>query len=295
MLHLLDQVLARLLDTGWTSAPTPAKPSFHFAVPDDTWKTRATATNGTRLNLYLYDVRENCEMRRSSWDQVELPGRTVALSRPPTYYDCHYLVSAWSSIVESDQASPIPDEHEVLSEALRVLVGNPDVNPTALGIAGGGPVFQGAHVYLKVALPDRSFEFNEFWSTMKVPWRLAIVLVMTAPLDLLRDAAPSPLVTTFVQRYGLIGSGTFEERIQIGGWVLRALNDSPIPGARVQRLSTAGQLLDEAQTDAQGRYSLGDLAQGIHRLRALAPGLNALTRNLDVPTAPPSDHIFRLS
>src|ERR1041384_5077821 len=100
---------------------------------------------------------------------------------PPAYLDCHYLISAWSATKEGDSppTSPIPDEHRVLGEALRVLMRNPDVTPATLSIAGGGPVLQQAQIYVTVAAPEKARELNDFWSTMKLPWRLAILLVAT--------------------------------------------------------------------------------------------------------------------
>src|SRR5262245_26754177 len=154
MLHLLDKVVEKVLDTGWTPTPPPAKPGFYFAIPDEDWRTRVTTGADERLNIYLYEVRENRDFRRPDWDVLELPDRTAVLSHPPVYFDCHYLISAWSPVEESEAASPVPDEHRLLAEALRVLLRNPDVNPAALGVAGGGPVFQEAHVYLSIAAPE---------------------------------------------------------------------------------------------------------------------------------------------
>src|SRR6185369_1073236 len=99
-------------------------------------------------------VRENRDFRRASWDNVPVTTNTVALSQPPVYLDCHYLISAWSATDDTDATSPVPDEHQVLSEAMRVLLRNADVVPAALAVPGGGQVFQNAHVYLSVALPE---------------------------------------------------------------------------------------------------------------------------------------------
>jgi hypothetical protein len=288
MLNLLDDLILKVLDTGWTSPL--AKPSFFFTVPDSDWKTKVKTRTGLQLNIYLYEVRENREFRRAAWDKAELADHSVVLSQPPVYLDCHYLISAWSATEDSDMASPILDEHQVLSEAMRVLLRNPDVVPGALGVSGGGPVFQEAHVYLNVAPPEPPRVLNDFWSTMKLPWRPAVMLIVTAPLDLLKDSPPSPVVTTLIQRYAQIGSAVIEEWIEIGGLVLRAAGQSPIEGATVQRLDNN----DTATTDAQGRYVFTGIPRGIHKFRASALGMTAIERNIDIPAAPPSDHIFQL-
>jgi len=291
MLNLVDNLILKLLDTGWTTTPPPAKPSFFFTVPDGDWQTRVKARTGLQLNIYLYEVKENRNFLRASWDNVTLPDGTVVLSQPPVYLDCHYLISAWSATEDSDMASPVLDEHQVLSETFRVLLRNPDVVPAAVGVPGGGVVFQNAHVYLGVAAPEPPRVLNDFWSTMKLPWRPAVMLVVTAPLDLLVDSPPSPVVTTLIQRFAQIGSATIEELIDIGGLVLKAADDSPIPGALVERLDSK----DTATTDAQGRFVFTGIGRAVHKFRASAAGMTPIERNIDVPADPPATHIFKLS
>lgn len=289
MLNLVDDLIQRILDLGWV--PQSAKPGFYFTIPDEHWLTKVKQGGGLRLNIYLYEVRENRDFRRAAWDNVELADHTVALSQPPAYIDCHYLISAWSKAEDSELASPILEEHKALSEAMRILLRNPDVVPSALGVPGGGRVFQNAHVYLNVASPEPPRVLNDFWSTMKLPWRPAVMLSVTAPLDVLKDSEPSPVVTTLIQRYAVIGSTDVEEWIEIGGLVLKAADKSPIAGASVVRLDSN----DKATTDAQGRYVFTGIRRGGHTFRASAPGMSAVQRKIEIPADPPITHIFELA
>jgi hypothetical protein len=296
MFNFLDQTIRQVLDTGWTTTPPPAKPGFFFTPPDEDWQTKVEQGANERLNIYLYEVKENRELRQAEWDTVVLSDQTAILSRPPAYVDCHYLITAWSPAEDSEATTPILDEHRLLGEAMRVLIRNPEVVPGDIGIVGGGDVFQEARVCLTVAPPEGPRILNDFWSTMKLPWRPGILLTATAPLDLLQDTQPVPLLTTFIQRYGLGDPiGTVDEFIQIGGWVLRAADDTPIAGATVRRLDSGGAVLAEVTTDADGRFSFGGLRRGIVRLQASATGLTSITRDLDLPTAAPSEHVFSLS
>lgn len=295
MLNLVDDLILRVLDQGWPATPPPAKPGFFFTIPDEDWLRRVRSGVGLRLNIYLYEISENRNFRRAAWDNVPLASGEVSLSQPPAYIDCHYLISAWSQVEDSEMASPVLDEHQSLAEAMRILVRNPDVVPGALGLAGGGPVFQEAHVYLTVAPPEPSRVLNDFWSTMKLPWRPAIMLVVTAPLDVLKDSDPSPVLTTLLWRFVPIGSPATEpateEEIMIGGLVLNAADQSPIPGATVTRLDTN----EAATTDARGRYVFAGLQRGVHTFRASATGLTTVVFRIDIPTDPPAKHVIQLS
>jgi hypothetical protein len=287
-LNLLDQVIETVIDTGW--AGPGSKPDVSFEIPDDTFRTNLT---GLTLNIYLAEIRENKDHRRPHWDTIQLADRTYAQSQPPGYFDCHYLISAWSTTSPSPLASAAADEHAALGGALFVLLRNPEVIPAALGVSGGGPVFQQGQMFLTVAAPETPRVVNDFWSAMKLPWRPAISLIATAPLDPALDAPPSPPMITFVQRYAAIDAtaDTFEELIQIGGWVLLLAGDVPVVGATVLRIATAEQVL----TDSQGRFSFAGLIPGIHRFRVSAPSLTTIERDLDLPNGPPDSHLFRMS
>lgn len=287
MLNLLDEVLRAVLSAD-LGVP-PAGPTLSFDVPNEDFAGRVS---GRTLNVYLAEVRENREHRRSQYDTIHLPDRSVISSQPPAYFDCHYLISAWSGMQQSEIATPVAEEHALLGAALRVFVRNPDVVPGALGV-GGGPVFQDAHVYLGVAAPDAPRVVNDFWSTMKQAWRPTISLIATAPLDPLLDSPPGPVVVTFVQRVGVLGGAAnhFEELVHIGGWVLELASERPIQGATVERISNG----EVALTDAQGRFSFSGLRPGVHRFRASAPGMTSMERNLDVPGGDPLSHVFRLA
>jgi hypothetical protein len=290
VLNHVDSLIRKVLDTGWTAAPPPAKPDFFFTVPDEGWRAKVRNASRIRLNIYLYEVRENRDFRRSAPDLIPLPNRTVVASQPPAYFDCHYLLSAWSPSEDSELFDPVQDEHEVLSEAMRVMLRNPDVVPAAVNISDG-VVFTNAHVYFTVAPPEPPRVLNDFWSTMKLPWRPAVMLVATAPLDLRQDTAPSPIVTTFMQRYSLDAGVTAEELAAIGGFVVKASDNAPIVDGSVIRLATGEACL----TDAQGRYTFVGLSRGKHKFRAQAPGMQAIDRDIDVPVDPPDTHVFKLT
>jgi hypothetical protein len=289
MLNHLDNLLQRLLDAKWAAPP---KPGFAFTAPTDEWRARVKAGAGERLSIYLYELRENAGARRAEWDSLPQPDGSTIFARPPASIDCHYIISAWSAAEDSEALTPMLDEHRVLAEALRILLANPEVVPAERGMAVGGPVFLNSQVTLTVAAPEPARVLNDFWTTMKQPWRPAIQLVATAPLDLLVAEPPAPAVLTLVQRYLLVGGGgVAEERISAGGYVLRAADDSPLARASVRHLVSGVETL----TDARGRFLFDGLARGSHALRVTALGFAPREQSLDLPDGPPTQHFFRLA
>jgi hypothetical protein len=291
MFQLVDEVVRAVLDAGWP--PNPPAPVISFETPDDNFTTFVNNQATPVINCFLYDTRENRDMRRAEWDTVALAPGVTTLSQPPAYLNCHYIVTAWAQGGNDPAAGGVATEHRYLGEAVRILMRNPDVVPLDLGLPTGGAVFTEGHMYLTAVGPESTSQLGEFWTSMKRAWRASAHLVVTAPLDLLFDAPPEPTVVTLIQRYAVIEApaGSVEERIIIGGWVLRAADNSPIPHASVERVGTGVG----TQTDEAGRYRLTNLVRGVHRLRASAPGMTAIERNVDVPAGPLADQIFTLS
>jgi uncharacterized protein DUF4255/carboxypeptidase family protein len=290
MLRTLDDTLEALLKQTWRKPPD--LPEVLFDAPDgDPWKARVGQGNTVKLDVYLIDVRENPTFRRPEWDEIPLPDRTIVRSRPPAYVDAHYLVSAWSP-AQNDAAKI---EHAVLGGALRVFLQNPDVRPALLGIGGAGPVFDESDVYLTAAPSETSHTLSEFWTSMKQPWRPAVQLVATAPLDLLQDAPPDFPVVTLVRRLARFTppddkGPLLDESIAIGGWVVRAADGTPIEDAEVTRVATGSR----TKTNDKGQFLFNRIPAGRHRLRAVAKGFPPKDQWLDVPNGQLNDHVFRL-
>ncbi len=86
-----------------------------FDQPKREWSGRL---NKPTLNIYLYDLRENVELRGSEQPMREtLDDGTISLRRNPNRIDLLYLVTAW--------AKETQDEHRLLSAALNALFREP--------------------------------------------------------------------------------------------------------------------------------------------------------------------------
>jgi len=113
MLHDLDKTLEMLLKRE-LPPEISSRVGVSFVTPDDQFPP-ATVTLPV-INLFLYDVQENHDLRDFESSQTRQKDGSVTRRPPPARIDCHYLVTACSSA-----QSPEEDEHRILGEALKVF------------------------------------------------------------------------------------------------------------------------------------------------------------------------------
>jgi len=114
----LDATLQALLSRELPNLVTPV--TLTFAAPDDEFPPSSVALPA--IDLFLYDVRENRELRSAEWSTERVADGTVRRHRAPTRVDCSYLITAWSGAGATD---PAHDEHHLLSEVILALLRHP--------------------------------------------------------------------------------------------------------------------------------------------------------------------------
>jgi Pvc16 N-terminal domain len=139
-----------------------------FEAPDREWA--ATVTQPT-LNLFLYDLRENQQRRRAQWERGEAGGRRTE-TRPPLWLDASYTLTAWSRAVQ--------DEHRLLSQALTVLYGHPELPADVLPAALAGLPERFGPLCARVGDPELDAT-ADFWMAVGGPYRLSFHYIVTVP------------------------------------------------------------------------------------------------------------------
>lgn len=114
MLNDLDQSLKTLLEQE-LPPDLVEQVTISFESPD----TQA-GQDANAINLFLYDVRENWELRSNEW-QVERNNTGVTQTPPPARVDCSYLITAWSKIPDGQQGKA-DQEHLFLGAVMKVLL-----------------------------------------------------------------------------------------------------------------------------------------------------------------------------
>lgn len=217
------------------------------------------------INLFLYNIHENTELRQNNYQSVRGNGR--AEWRPaPRRFNLRYMVSALSSEIE--------DEAQLCWRVLATLVRYPQIpvellpeEVRALDIP----------LVTKLGEDDESQHLLSLWNALGVRPRPALAYTVTVPVEL-ASMSEAPLVLTRTVRYTRLSPGeqAVETGIQVGG-VVRNQSGETLAGVSV---AIAGRA-SESITDVEGRFVLRNMpanqatlhitpATGVSRLLTLA-------------------------
>jgi hypothetical protein len=157
MIDDLDRTLEELLkrDLPQTLVEQVA---ISFDTPDDQFP--PTSVTLPAIDIFLYDVRENLELRSNEWIVARNGDGATTKQRPPVRVDCSYLVTAWAS---ESSTTPAPDEHHLLGEVMKVLLRHSTL-PAA--ILQGGLLGQQPPLPAAVLQPGRLQSLGEFWQAL---------------------------------------------------------------------------------------------------------------------------------
>ncbi len=154
-------------------------------------KKPVTKTNWAIINLFLYDVQENLELRTSKWLVERQSNGKATKKRPPARVDCSYLITAWYQ-----DEYDIKTEHQLLGEVMKVLLRNRQLPETFISND-----LEGQEIPLRLISlrPSNIQSPGEFWQAMggKDGTRPKVVLHCTVTISVPLDEA--------VEEIGLAG------------------------------------------------------------------------------------------
>jgi hypothetical protein len=146
-----------------------------FAAPDDQFPPKGVTLPA--LDLFLYDVRENLELRSSEFYIERNPDGTATKTWAPARVDFSYLITAWPSESVRD---PAEDEHRLLGEVMRVLLRHRTLPRTALH---GLLVSQDLPPPVSSLQPGRLQSVGEFWQALGGKPKAALNYTVTLAVD----------------------------------------------------------------------------------------------------------------
>lgn len=121
---------------------------------------------GRRINLFLYQVRENPSFKNMDWQLKS--GSDSVLVPPPLSLDLFYLMTAYA---QNDAQTGNSTAHEILGEAMRVFFEFPAIPKTYL--ADG---LQDAREHIQIIQNTLDMEeLARVWGTFTQPFRLSVL------------------------------------------------------------------------------------------------------------------------
>lgn len=181
MFHDLDASLAALVRA---ELALPGV-DISFDGPDDQFP--PSQVHLPALSFFLYDIREDVELRAADWDFDQDASGAYIRRRPPKRVACSYLITAWPS----DHAPyPAQDEHRLLGEVLKVLLRHPTIPDEYLApeLAGQPPI------PTRIIAENRLQSLGEFWQAMGGKPKAALHFGVTLSFDVFAPSEPTPAV-----------------------------------------------------------------------------------------------------
>jgi hypothetical protein len=140
-----------------------------FDTPDREWSSRLSRPT---VNCFLYDLRENHDLRQTGWDVTRENGSYVR-KKEPIRIDATYQVSVWAQAAE--------DEHQLLWHVLATLARHPSIPEDSWeGVVRDQPLA----IQTRVAQPNEGpRNMAELWQAIDNRVRPTITYTLTVALD----------------------------------------------------------------------------------------------------------------
>lgn len=169
MIHDLDKTIETLLYEHGKLNKNEVDVSFD--QPTGEW---SASLSRPTISCWLYDLRENRELRNRDWEVMKSRDNNRAKMRlAPLRFDLTYLITAWTRKVE--------DEHRLLWRALGALSRFQSLDPEQ---TEGALKDQPYKMPVQVAqMTESSMTFSDIWSVLENQMRVGFNFCITVALD----------------------------------------------------------------------------------------------------------------
>src|SRR5579863_6383565 len=120
MINTLDNILADLIQSRVTALAGLMQVGFE--PPNQDWRNAVLAAGEERLNVYLFDLRENLKLRSNERTRAQAANGWYTETPDPPRLNCMYLLTAWSPAAVQAGVDPTRDEHQLLYAVAEVLL-----------------------------------------------------------------------------------------------------------------------------------------------------------------------------
>jgi hypothetical protein len=236
-----------------------------FEIPNRAW---SQGISKPTINCYLFDIRENHQLRHTGVTMERQNGTGAARRRQPMVVALTYLITAWTRAVE--------DEHRLLFHALSTLM--------RFGVLPEQHL-QGAlrehelPIHTQIVQPDGVLKSpGEFWTALENHLKPALNYSVNLCLDYARVAVGPPVLSTGITLHTT--GGELAGRLLHFGGTVRDRSAAPIGGAEVWVDGHRGPTF----TDLDGHYRLQVPVPGRYTV-VVRVGAMTERREVDLPAA----------
>jgi hypothetical protein len=284
MIDDLSRTLQAILDDPGLAGAFPelSAAQISFDRPTDPYN-----PSQTTLNLYLYDIRENVELRNSE-PLISRNHGEATLLPGPLRVACSYLLTAWP-VGGTDLAL---QEQKLLGQALLVLSRYTLIPAKFLK---GSLIGQDPALPLMTSQIEGLKDPSDFWTALGNKLRTAISLTVTISMQPF-IAETALMVSTSEIRLGLMDAtgtkitpATLQDSFSIGGQVTNK-TDAPLANATVQLIEAKLT----ATTDTDGQYSFPPVPAGSYTLRVKS-GNVVKNANITIPATASHQYDVKLN
>lgn len=270
MIDDLDEVLRQLL-----IREIPIKNNevdIAFDQPKREWAARLSRPT---INLFLYDMNENKQLRQQGWETEKTTNGKATQRRKPIRVDLYYLITVWAAEPE--------DEHRLLTRALLALMRQRSI-PTDL--LPESLQDQPVPIPMVVAQRETLSSAVDLWSVLDNELKPGFTSLFTVSLDPYTPIT-APIVRTREIRPGqrdllavrpqLDAEATRRDSWSVGGALHSA---QPLQNVRLRLVerNVNVPLLPE------DRFVIGNLRAGDYTLEIAAEGRAPVRRKITVPS-----------
>jgi hypothetical protein len=263
MIPELDEAIKQLLIQ--KGKLDPGEIEISFETPDRQW---SASISKPRINLYLYDIRENHNLRGTEWMVNRDGNGNTSRKKNPSRIDLSYLVTVW--------ANDVADEHRLLWHVLLTLFRYPEIPREVLP---DQLKQQELPLRTTTAQPDGLFNKPaDFWSALDNEIKPSINYIVTMSLDIEMEFTAS-MVRTKQVKFSPPGAES-EQWLQIVGLIHESGKPAlGVAGARIVSRETGMSV----ESDSEGRYSFPRINAGKHTLQVTAKGRKVSETTVQVP------------
>lgn len=238
---------------------------IRFETPSREW---SASLSKPTVNLYLYDIRENHELRGTEWI-IEKNGNNTATKRKNAKrINLSYLVTVWANNIE--------DQHNLLWQVLSTLIRYPTIPQELLS---DQLAKQDYPVITHAAQPDGLFSNPaDFWSALDNEIKPSFNYVVTLPMD------PDIVFTSAITRTRSFSVKPPESEAETLTAISGIVHMKDKPDKVVQGVTVvAREASMTSLTDEKGQYIFNRIPAGKQTLQVLVPGEKTRELAITIP------------